>query len=187
MVSSLAAQLSQNVSLNSSLLLEKSRRKPGESYLFTGRDADQHDLESVHALGVNGFLQLVSLNSALRVYEKHLFSGSVKDVDRTLLTKEEDMQLDEQIAGFLRAIGPYLLEGAAGKVIEWLVRRFRSGSDPLTSYYFTYLHLSELMSSISKTFSHYFCPIMSHHTLPRWSLFCTSSPSFITPFRLSQI
>jgi U3 small nucleolar RNA-associated protein 10 len=125
MVSSLATQLAQNASLNSSLLLEKTRRAPTESYLFTGRDADQHDLESTHALGRNGFLQLVSLKPSLRVYEQHLFSDSIKDLDRTLINKEQNKELDIKIAGFLREIGPYLLEGPAGKVLEWLVRRFR--------------------------------------------------------------
>ncbi|KAJ7271015.1 hypothetical protein C8J57DRAFT_1226616 [Mycena rebaudengoi] len=57
-------------SLNATILVDRSRRKTSESYLFTGREADQHDLESIYALGVNGFLQLTSLNAAFRVYEE---------------------------------------------------------------------------------------------------------------------
>ena len=56
MTSSLAAQLAANASLNANLLVDRSKRKPTQSYLFTGRDADNYDLDSIHALAVNGFL-----------------------------------------------------------------------------------------------------------------------------------
>jgi U3 small nucleolar RNA-associated protein 10 len=123
MVSSLAAQLAQGASLNSSLLSQ--RKKIRESYLFTGRDADQHDLESLHALGVNGFIQLSSLNPALRMYQEALFGYAAKGTDRTLLSAESNAELNKCIAGILRMIGPYLMEPPTQKVIEWLVRRFR--------------------------------------------------------------
>ncbi|KAF9268872.1 hypothetical protein L218DRAFT_536645 [Marasmius fiardii PR-910] len=141
MVSSLAAQLTQNASLNSSLLVERSHRKPTESYLFSGKDADQYDLESVYALGVNGFIQLVSLESRLGSYESALFSNAAKSIDRTLLAAEANSQLDMTIASFLFAIGPYILEAPTGKVIEWLVRRFRVNEfnvDALISVFLPY-------------------------------------------------
>jgi U3 small nucleolar RNA-associated protein 10 len=125
MVSSLAAQLAKGASLNTTLLVDRSRRKAAESYLFTGREADQHDLESIHALGANGFLQLTKLNSAFLEFEGPLFSDGSKDTDRTLLSAEAIAQLDVAIAGFLSLLGPYLTEAPTGKVLEWLVRRFR--------------------------------------------------------------
>ncbi|KAJ7756261.1 hypothetical protein B0H16DRAFT_696293 [Mycena metata] len=125
MVSSLAAQLAKGASLNTNLLVDRSRRKASESYLFTGREADQHDLESIYALGVNGFLQLTSLNAAFREFEGPLFSDGSRDADRTLLSSEAISQLDASIASFLALLGPYLIEAPTGKVIEWLVRRFR--------------------------------------------------------------
>lgn len=127
MVSSLAAQLSQNASLNSAFLLEKSRRKVAQSYLFSLKEADHHDLESIHALGVNGFLQLSLLEPSVRKYEDALFSDSAKVTDRTLLAEEVARRLDQAIEGFLPLLGTYLLEIPTGKVIEWLVRRFRYG------------------------------------------------------------
>ncbi|KAJ6554556.1 armadillo-type protein [Mycena capillaripes] len=125
MVSSLAAQLAKGASLNTTLLVDRSRRKASESYLFTGREADQHDLESIHALGVNAFLQLTTLNAAFREFEGPLFSDGAKDTDRTLLSAEAVIQLDDAIAKFLSFLGPYLMETPTGKVLEWLVRRFR--------------------------------------------------------------
>ncbi|KAG6888637.1 hypothetical protein C0992_007989 [Termitomyces sp. T32_za158] len=124
-MSSLAAQLAQNASLNSALLVDRSRRKSAESYLFTGRDADQHDLESIHALGVNGLLQLALLNPSLRKYEDQLFSEYAKATDRTLLSLEANAELDAGIAAFLALLGPYVMEAPTGKVLEWLVRRLR--------------------------------------------------------------
>lgn len=125
MVSSLAAQLAQGASLNSAILVDRSRRKTRDSYLFTGQDADLHDLESIHALGLNGFLQLVSLNPSLEIFEDAFFSDAAKSTDRTLLSPAASDQLDKTIASFLPLLGPYLMDAPTGKVIEWLVQRFR--------------------------------------------------------------
>jgi U3 small nucleolar RNA-associated protein 10 len=125
MTSSLAAQLAQSASLNSALLVDRSRRKAVESYLFTGHEADAHDLESIHALASNGLIQLSVLNSSLTKFERHLFSDSVKDLDRTLLGIQANAELDRNIDSFLAMLGPYLLDPPTGKVLEWLVRRFR--------------------------------------------------------------
>ncbi|KAA1474189.1 hypothetical protein DENSPDRAFT_781033 [Dentipellis sp. KUC8613] len=125
MVTSLAAQLAQNASLNSSLLVDRSRRKPTASYLFTGRDADQHDLDSIHALASNAFLQLRQLSPALYTYEAVLFSDAAKGVDRTLLQADAAKELDANIKATLSLLGPFLMEAPTAKVLEWLVRRFR--------------------------------------------------------------
>lgn len=125
MPTSLAQQVAQNASLNTSILVDRTRRKPNQSYLFSGRDADQHDLESIHALAVNGFTQLSSLEPALRAYEDRLFSDTAKTVDRTLQTTAQNAELNSAIEAFLPLLGPFVMEIPTGKVIEWLVRRFR--------------------------------------------------------------
>lgn len=124
-MSSLAAQLVQSASLNASLLVDRSRRKPTSSYLFTGREADLHDLEAIHAIGINSFIHLSSVNPALEKYEDALFSERAKETDRTLLTAEANEELDSNIEEFLWLLGPYLMEPPTGKILEWLVRRFR--------------------------------------------------------------
>jgi U3 small nucleolar RNA-associated protein 10 len=125
MASSLATQLAQSASLNAALLIDKSRRKAVESYLFTGREADHHDLESIHALASNGLLELSTLNPSIRAYESSLLSDAMKGLDRTLLGKEASKELDRSIDGFLALLGPHLMDAPTGKVLEWLVRRFR--------------------------------------------------------------
>ncbi|KJA17838.1 hypothetical protein HYPSUDRAFT_191636 [Hypholoma sublateritium FD-334 SS-4] len=124
-MSSLAAQLAQTSSLNASLLVDRSRRKATLSYLFTGREADQHDIEAIHALGVNSLIHLSSIHPGLAKYEELLFSDRAKDTDRTLLPTEEAAELNKTLEEFLWLLSPYLLEPPTGKIIEWLVRRFR--------------------------------------------------------------
>lgn len=125
MTSSLATQLAQGASLNSSLLADRSKRRHTESYLFTGKEANHHDFYSVHALALNGFTHLRSVNPAFGAFEQALFSDATKSVDRTLLTKEKAEELSLTIGRFLRLLGPYLLDAPSGKILEWLVRRFR--------------------------------------------------------------
>jgi U3 small nucleolar RNA-associated protein 10 len=124
-MSTLAHQLAQSASLNSSLLADRSRRKATESYLLTGRDADAHDLESIHALGLNGLLQLAKLDPNLKHYEILLFGESIKGLDRTLLNKVELFELNSDIERFIQQLGPWVMEAPTGLIIEWLVRKLR--------------------------------------------------------------
>ncbi|KAI9454082.1 hypothetical protein F5148DRAFT_1378333 [Russula earlei] len=125
MPSSLATQLAQSASLNAALLVDRARRKPTQSYLFTGREADKHDLESIHALAWNAFVQYSRWNPAIQKYESILFSDAAKGLDRTLLPPSEAKELDGNISSFLRLLGKDLMEMPTGRILEWLVRRFR--------------------------------------------------------------
>ena len=124
-MSSLASQLAQNASLNSALLVDRSRRKQLSSYLFTGREADQQYLGAIHALGVNALVHLSSVEPALAKYEDILFSDLAKSTDRTLLSVNASRELDKSIEEFLLQLGPYLMETPSSSILEWLVRRFR--------------------------------------------------------------
>ncbi|KAG6334786.1 hypothetical protein ID866_4304 [Astraeus odoratus] len=141
MPSALATQLAASASLNASLLQDRtSKKRQTASYLFTGRDADAHDLDSIHAVAATAFTQLCALSpifhsktirrgqdgSSLDVdFEQSLFSDAAKDMDRTLQTREVNANLDRTINAFLAFLGPWLLEVPTSKVLEWLVRRFR--------------------------------------------------------------
>lgn len=133
MPTSLAAQLAQAVSLNAPLLSEAARKKHrGTSYLFTSSSAQTEDIESIHALALNALGQLRLIYPAFRDIDSPnnenyqvLFSSKAKETDRTLLAKDEAKTVDDAVKHCLRILGPCLLDSAAGKVIEWLVRRFR--------------------------------------------------------------
>jgi U3 small nucleolar RNA-associated protein 10 len=125
MSSSLAQQLAKNASLNAALYVDRSRRKATQSYLFTGRDADEYDLETIYSIGVNSFLHLASICPPLEAYEEVLFSERAKNTDRTLLSPDAIAELDKALEEFLALLGPYLMEAPTGRVLEFLVRRFR--------------------------------------------------------------
>ena len=125
MPSTLATQLAQTASLNSALLVDRARRKPTQSYLFTAREADNHDFESIYALASNAFIQLRQWVPSVQRYEDALFSEAAKGLDRTLLPAVEARELDEKISTFLPLLGKDLMEMPTGRLLEWLVRRFR--------------------------------------------------------------
>lgn len=170
MVSSLAAQLAKNASLNSALLVDKSRRKPTQSYLFTPKEADQHDLDSIYALGVNGFTQLATLNGLLRAYDASLFSDAAKALDRTLQPSDVVADLDRALDSFLPLLGPYLLENPTGKVLEWLVRRFRVNEfnvSPVLALFLPYHespHFAKMLSILHITEASPFAPLIPFKT-----------------------
>lgn len=139
-MSALASQLAASTSLNASLLQDRSKKRHTESYLFTGRDADLHDLDAVHAIAASAFTQLRALSPALssesvRVgpdgspravdFEHALFSDAARALDRTLQTPDLNADLDHNINAFLPLLGPWLMDSPTTKVLEWLVRRFR--------------------------------------------------------------
>ena len=137
MPSSLATQLARSVSLNAPLLSDSARKKHAatSSYLFSSStNAQTEDLDSIHALAVNATAQLRLRYKDLAqntVFEPQalpgalLFSAAAKETDRTLLTRDQARALDEALSRCLLALGPCLLDPVSGRVIEWLVRRFR--------------------------------------------------------------
>ena len=127
MVTSLAQQLAAGASINATLLSRRSKGDSGsaESYLFTSREASQHDLDSILALAQNGVAQLATLIPALGKRSWDILSDASRDYDRTMRSKEEVAKLDRDITLILRLVSPYLLQPPASKIIEWLVRRFR--------------------------------------------------------------
>jgi U3 small nucleolar RNA-associated protein 10 len=126
MVSSLAAQLAQGASLNAPILSETQRRRHANvSYLFATSKQGSDDLDALHAVAQNAFAQLLQLTPALADVEDQLFSQKAREMDRTLLRKSEVDALDEAIGKCLKLVGPSLMEDVVGRVIEWLVKRFR--------------------------------------------------------------
>ncbi|KAJ7884545.1 hypothetical protein B0H14DRAFT_3742152 [Mycena olivaceomarginata] len=171
-VSSLAVQFAKGASLNTTLLVDRSRRKAADSYLFTGREADQHDLESIHALGANGFLQLTTLNPAFREFEDPLFSDGLRDTDRTFLSTEAITQLGLGISGFLSLLAGSLCDGGADRkgsrmAVSYRCRINEFNVEPILALFLPYhesphfakmlsiLHINKPSSNLSS----------SHHTL----------------------
>lgn len=124
-MSSLALQLASLASLDSTRLGASKASSTQPSYLFTPTEAAQHDLETIHSLGLNGFEELKELDSSLLEFEDDLFGEGSKQTDRMIISKQENEDLGEVLDRFLRRLGKHVPTRACAKVVEWLVRRFR--------------------------------------------------------------
>ena len=94
------------------------------SYLFDTKEADQHDLDSIRALALNGFGQLKALDSRLAQFETPLLSDAARTIDRRLISSDQNEELNKTIKRFLHMLAPHFMLAAATKVLEWLVQRF---------------------------------------------------------------
>ncbi|KAF1803275.1 hypothetical protein V8B55DRAFT_1587041 [Mucor lusitanicus] len=123
-MSSLKQQLKKIGTLDLRNVSEASR-KTKASFLFSAREAADQDLETIYSIAYNGIMELVILDEKFSAFEKTLFSEGMKSVDRILQTKEENEKLDTSINAFLSQLSPYFLLKPSGKVLEYLIRRFR--------------------------------------------------------------
>ncbi|RCI06452.1 HEAT repeat-containing protein 1 [Rhizopus stolonifer] len=123
-MSSLKQQLKKIGTLDLRSVSEASR-KTRASFLFSAREAADQDLETIYSIAYNGIMELVILDEKFAAFEKTLFSEKMKSVDRVLQTKEENEKLDASINSFLSQLSPYFLLKPSGKVLEYLIRRFR--------------------------------------------------------------
>ncbi|KAL4401209.1 90S preribosome protein [Malassezia pachydermatis] len=127
MASSLASQLASIRSHNASRLGSANALTSRDSYLFPPRVAAEQDHETVHALGVTGWEQLLDEDATLAQWPHGtlLFGEKSVKTDRTTLPKEANDEIDVAVCELLYLLGPVLLSRSAAKCLEWLVRRFR--------------------------------------------------------------
>ncbi|KAG9005674.1 snoRNA-binding rRNA-processing protein utp10 [Tulasnella sp. JGI-2019a] len=173
MPSALATQLSQNVSLNAELLGNiRRQRHYGFTYLFSSQEAAEHDLDSICALGQNGFAALCVLDPTLEEVGRDIFSNAARAVDRTVIPPEQLVALQEVIARFMWKLSKYLMEPPAGKVLEWLVRRYRINEFDISLVLECFMPYHE-STQFAKMLS-----ILAIESSPMWS--------FLAPFKKSS-
>ncbi|KAJ3329702.1 HEAT repeat-containing protein 1 [Blyttiomyces sp. JEL0837] len=95
------------------------------SLLFPAKDAADMDIDTILAIGRNGLASLVEVDSTFAVFEETLFSETIKNMERNLLTRDENEQLDSIVESFLLKLSAHILRPGALKTLEWLIRRFR--------------------------------------------------------------
>lgn len=129
MTSSLASQLTKIQSLSSSRLSSSKGLTTQQSYLFPTRTASSKDIDTIHHLAQNGWNELSishpDLNDNVLDLGSELFGESSKGIDRTMLNKVENEELDRKIQNWLRFFNGDLLSKPMAKCLEWLVRRYR--------------------------------------------------------------
>ena len=124
-MSSLANQLRNIASLDAARLTSRTGAPSSKSYLFPPKISATYDLDSIYALGLSGFEELLTLESGFSEFEDDLFSESAKRTDRMSLNQEVNRELDVILGRCLRRLGKWVAVMAGGRCIEWLVRRFR--------------------------------------------------------------
>ncbi|KAI9151024.1 snoRNA-binding rRNA-processing protein utp10 [Blastocladiella emersonii ATCC 22665] len=95
------------------------------SFLFDPKVAATYDLDTMFSIGSNGFAELVQIDKRFRQFEQPLFSDAAKETDRVLRDAAFNKSLDAVLHSALLALSPHFLLKPAGKVLEWLIRRFR--------------------------------------------------------------
>ncbi|ORX37624.1 hypothetical protein BD324DRAFT_650190 [Kockovaella imperatae] len=124
-MSSLAAQLQGIASLDASRLTSRTGAPTSKSYLFPPKVAADHDLDTIYALGLSGYEELLALDPSFEEFEDDLFSEQAKRTDRMILNAEENQKLDAVLERCLWRLSRWIGVMAGGRCIEWLVRRFR--------------------------------------------------------------
>jgi len=104
----------------------KSAKVRNATIVFDPKDVDHIDTATIFNLGLNGFVELKTKDGRFAEFEKELFSQTSATLNRETLTKKDNEKLDDHLSRFLRLLSPFVMQKAAHKVLEYLVRRFRS-------------------------------------------------------------
>jgi hypothetical protein len=124
MASSLAQQLAGIRSVDADRL-QAATASSRPSFLFPARQAASLNNSDIYSLAYNGYLALLQDDARLANYEAPIFGEKAKSTDRSMFTKDENARLDEVLGSFLRLLASRFLLKNTGKVLEWLIRRFR--------------------------------------------------------------
>lgn len=124
MTSSLAAQLATIGTVDRDRL-QAATSKFRPSFLFPPRQAASLSNEEIHSLAYNGYLALLAQDSRFERFDNPIFGEKAKVTDRTILTKEDTAKLDDVLSSLIRLLASKFLLKSTGKVLEWLIRRFR--------------------------------------------------------------
>lgn len=130
-MSSLAAQLSQIAAKSTNELdLKAQRISHSQSLIFDRKVAGSQDFDTIYQICYEGFQELCLLDRRFAKFERTIFSEQSKNEDRTQMTAAQNEELDAVLESFLALVGGRLLLAPAVKAVDWLVRRFRYGSNP---------------------------------------------------------
>lgn len=184
-MTSLANQL-QSLALKGVALNHELHKRP--SFLFDFTKAASLDREEAHAIGMNGYEGLCSVD---KIFEESssLFDETAKHTERSMLTKEQNDELDRNIGKFVRRMVPYFSLRSTHKCIEWLVYRFRVHYFNAETLLFAFLpyHTSKLYSRLLQLFDRSFLEkrwaILNRNIVPSKSVVleqCLNDRSFFS-------
>ncbi|VDM94688.1 unnamed protein product, partial [Onchocerca ochengi] len=98
--------------------------RPHVSLLFDKKDAGSLYVENVLQIGLAGLAELRKVDPKFAVEEEDLFDDAAVNVQRALLTKEENALLDEKLERVVIQLSAYLHHLSAKQILEWLIFQF---------------------------------------------------------------
>ncbi|KAK6051031.1 hypothetical protein COOONC_11464 [Cooperia oncophora] len=117
------------------------------SLLFARKEAETLDRETVYNIGCAGLRKLKQLDPEIAAHND-LFDESRLHFQRSMITNEENLALNEKIEKLLFQLSPYVEHFACQQVLEWLVFRYQASflnTNPLINCVQIYAYNAESM------------------------------------------
>ncbi|CAH2054802.1 unnamed protein product [Thlaspi arvense] len=95
------------------------------SILYSPKEAADIDIESIYELGIKGLEVLGNKDERFKNFMSDLFSHKSREMDRELMSKEENARIDASISSYLRLLSGYLQFSASLETLEYLIRRYK--------------------------------------------------------------
>lgn len=126
MATNLANQLAQLATSSANTLnLKAQKAAHSKSLIFEPRVAAAQTFDTIYTICHEGFQELCLLDGRFLAFQENIFSEQSQEIEREVLTEEENQELDKSLERFLGLVGEKLRLNPAIKAVEWLVRRFR--------------------------------------------------------------
>uniref|UniRef100_A0A915IYE5 HEAT repeat-containing protein 1 n=1 Tax=Romanomermis culicivorax TaxID=13658 RepID=A0A915IYE5_ROMCU len=98
--------------------------KKRASFLFEAKDAAGIDRQTFFDIGCSGFDELRTIDENFQQFKQHLFNDSSVGVQRAVMSREANDDLNATLDKFLLLLTPYFTLKSAHKAVEWLIYRF---------------------------------------------------------------
>ncbi|KAM3718477.1 HEAT repeat-containing protein [Dirofilaria immitis] len=98
--------------------------RPHVSLLFDKKDAGSLYVENALQIGRAGLAGLRKVDPKIAIEEEDLFDDAAVNVQRALLTKEENAVLDKKLERVIIQLSAYLHHLSAKQILEWLIFQF---------------------------------------------------------------
>lgn len=101
------------------------QQKYKPSFLYEKKEAAAIDFDTHLRIANKGFKKLLKLNPALEKFQ-YLFDKQSKDIERTILQKDENDQLSDSIRKYMHnSIVPYFMLNDCHETLEFLIYKYQ--------------------------------------------------------------
>jgi U3 small nucleolar RNA-associated protein 10 len=95
------------------------------SILFDPKEAADIDLDAILTIALSGLDVLENVDERFRIYKNDLFSHKTREMDRELMSIEDNNKINVSISSYLHLLSGHFDLPAAQKTLEYLIRRYK--------------------------------------------------------------